>query len=285
MLFDTHLHLIDRTELTYPWLAGFEALNRDNLFSDYTRDAARLGISDCLHMEVDVAEAMIETETEVIGRHIAEPGSLMRGLISACRPEHDDFAAFLDCNRANPDVMGFRRVLHVVPDEVSTTTVFRDNIKRLSNTGLTFDLCVLPRQLGLARDLVDHCPDVAFVLDHCGVPDVAGGALEPWRTDIRALAERPNVHAKISGVVAYGDPGSWGLGDIRPFVETTVDAFGPHRIIWGSDSPVCNLGGGLPTWVAATHALTSGWSDTERVLFFRRNACTLWQISCNSPQT
>ncbi len=278
MLIDTHLHLIYKDRLDYPWLADFEVLNRDNRFTTYTRDAARLGISGCLHMEVDVAEPLIEAETALIGELAEPPGSLMRGAISSCRPESDGFPAFLDRCRQNPLVKGFRRVLHVVPDAVSTTPTFRDNVKRLSGTGLTFDLCVLPRQLDLAANLVDHCPDVTFILDHCGVPDIASGAMGPWRDGIHALAKRPNVTAKISGVVAYGDADSWGLDDIRPYVQETVAAFGHDRIVWGSDQPVCNLGGGLATWVAATHALTDGWTASDRAALYRENACRIWSL-------
>lgn len=278
MLFDTHLHLIYKDRLHYPWLDDFAALNRDNRFDSYSRDAARLGITGCLHMEVDVAEDRIEDETAMIAELAALPGSLMRGAISSCRPEQDGFAAFLDRTLDNPLVKGFRRVLHVVPDAVSQSATFRDNVRRLSGTGRTFDLCVLPRQLGLAAELVDHCPDVGFILDHCGVPDVASGAMEPWRAGIRALAERPNVVAKISGVVAYGDADTWSLDDIRPFVDETVAAFGHDRIVWGSDQPVCNLGGGLAVWVAATHALTAGWSAEDRAALYHKNACRIWNL-------
>ncbi len=278
MLFDTHLHLIYKDRLAYPWLADFEVLNRDNRFDAYSRLAARLGIGGCFHMEVDVAEHQIEDETRLMDELIARPGSLMRGIISSCRPENRDFPALLERARSNPNIKGFRRVLHVAPDEVSTTTTFRDNIKRLSDTELTFDLCVLPRQLKLALELVNYCPGVTFVLDHCGVPDVEGQAFDPWRTGIQALASRPNVVAKISGVVAYGNPETWSLNDIRPFVEETVEAFGIGRIVWGSDSPVCNLGGGLPVWVAATHALTEHWSHAEREALYNGNACRLWRL-------
>ncbi|MEP3048221.1 MAG: amidohydrolase [Roseibium sp.] len=278
MLFDTHLHLINKARLQYPWLEGFAALDKDSCFDTYSRDAARVGIDGCLHMEVDVAEDCIEDETCLMDELIAEPGSLMCGMISSCRPEREGFAAFLDRASTNPNIKGFRRVLHVVPDDVSTTAVFRANIKRLSGTGLTFDLCVLARQLKLAIELVSHCPDVTFVLDHCGVPDVAAQSFEPWRSDIKALAKHPNVIAKISGVVAYGDTETWTLNDIKPFVDETAEAFGPDRIVWGSDSPVCNLGGGLATWVAATHSLTENWSNTERDGLYHINACRLWRL-------
>ncbi|WP_422041259.1 amidohydrolase family protein [Roseibium sp.] len=278
MLLDTHLHLIYRDRLDYPWLSDVEALNQDSRFGAYTRNAGRLGIEGCLHMEVDVAEQLIEDETRMIEELMAEPDSLLRGAISSCRPESAGFPAFLERAASNPNVKGLRRVLHVVPDETSTTATFRDNIKSMAGTGLTFDLCVFPRQHGLALELVDHCPDVQFVLDHCGVPDVAAQSFDPWRAGIKALAERPNVAAKISGVIAYGDPDTWTLEDIRPYVDETVEAFGTDRIVWGSDSPVCNLGGGLAIWVAATHNLTAGWSEDERNALYRINACRLWQL-------
>lgn len=278
MLFDTHLHLIYRDRLDYPWLSDVEALNQDSRFDTYTRNAGRLGIEGCLHMEVDVAEQLIEDETRMIEELMAEPDSLLRGAISSCRPENAGFPAFLERAASNPNVKGLRRVLHVVPDETSTTATFRDNIKSMSGTGLTFDLCVFPRQHGLALELVDHCPDVQFILDHCGVPDVAAQSFDPWRAGIKALSERPNVAAKISGVIAYGDPDTWTLEDIRPYVDETVEAFGTDRIVWGSDSPVCNLGGGLAIWVAATHNLTAGWSEDERNALYRNNACRLWQL-------
>lgn len=278
MLLDTHLHLIYKDRFSYPWLEDFEALNRDYRFEAYCRDAARLGIGGCLHMEVDVVEHQIEAEIGLMGELIAQPGSLMRGVVSSCRPENDDFPEFLERVASNPVVKGFRRVLHVIPDEISTTGTFRTNLKRLSGTGLTFDLCVLPRQLKLAIELVSFCPEVTFVLDHCGVPDIAEQEFDPWRKDMRELATRPNVIAKISGIVAYGDPDSWTLDDLRPFVEETVEAFGTQRVIWGSDSPVCNLGGGLATWVAATRTLTENWSADDRDALYFTNACRVWQL-------
>ena len=278
MFFDTHLHLIYPDRLRYPWLVDFPALNKPSTFDSYQRKARRLGITDCLHMEVDVAAKQITLETEMIAELMALPESPMRGAISSCRPETPDFTSFLDEARQNPVIRGFRRVLHTQPDELSQSSVFRDNVKRLSGTGLTFDLCVLPRQLSIAAELVDHCPDVHFVLDHCGVPDIAGGGLRPWREDMCELAKRRNVTAKISGIIAYADPENWGLNDISPYFEHTAETFGEDRIIWGSDSPVCNLGGGLETWVAATHALTAGWSPEARARLYADNARALWLL-------
>jgi len=279
MLFDTHLHLIYRERLSYPWLVDVAALNADATYNHYHTVAQRIGICGALHMEVDVADDDQEAETDLVQELMANPGCLLRGAISSCRPENTNFAAFLERQQARPEVKGFRRVLHVVPDEISQSTVFRDNIKRLSGTGLTFDLCVLPAQIPLAIELVDHCPDVQFVLDHCGVPDVKSRALSPWSAHMVDLAQRANVTAKISGVVAYGDLDAWTLDDIRPYVEHTIDAFGWQRVVWGSDSPVCTLGANLETWVAATHALLNTCSADEKAALMHVNARKLWHLN------
>ena len=185
----------------------------------------------------------------------------------------------LDKAKGDPFVKGFRRVLHVVPDDVSEATLFRDNVRRIAGTGLTFDLCMFPRQTQQARALADCAPDVRFVLDHCGNPDIKGGAGQAWRDHITEMARRPNVVAKISGVVAYADPDSWTAETLRPYVEHTIESFGWDRVVWGSDWPVCTLGGGLLAWVAATHALLAGASEAEREKLLSANARRLWKLA------
>ncbi len=277
MVFDTHLHLVDRKRLTYPWLASAPPLDRDWGFADYSATAARLGITDVLHMEVDVAEADIDAETAFVASLMDEPSSLMRGAISAARPEFADFAAWLE--RADRRVIkGIRRVLHVVPDEVSQQPTFRENIRRLGAAGLPFDICMAERQLPLACELVDACPDTTFILDHCGVPDIASGDATGWAKSIADLARRPNVNAKVSGITAYAKP-DWTLDTLRPYMETVITSFGWDRVVWGSDSPVCTLQSSLDQWVAVTRAVIAGASVDEQAKFLHDNAARLWQIA------
>lgn len=278
MIIDTHLHLIDRSALRYPWLAGVPALDRDFSYDEYAGEARRVGIGRVLHMEVDVEENDIEAEIAYVQKLSAGSDNMIRGAIAACRPEDPGFAAYLERQKSNPFVKGFRRVLHVMPDELSDSALFRGNLKRIGGSGLTFDLCVLPRQLPRAAALADLAPDVQFVLDHCGVPDLKGGGFEPWRAAISEMARRDNVVAKISGVVAYADPETWTVETLRPYVEHTIESFGWDRVVWGSDWPVCTLGGGLSTWVAATHALLSGASVDERTKLLSGNARRIWRL-------
>lgn len=277
-MIDTHLHLIDRSALSYPWLSGVDALNRDFPYEEYALQAHRAGITQALHMEVDVSPSDIESESDYIAGLAKREGSLIAGAISSCRPEEHGFAAFLDRQRANPLVKGFRRVLHVMPDDLAESALFRENISRLGGTGYTFDLCVLPRQIDKAIALVDLAPNIQFILDHCGVPDIEGDGLNAWRGKISDIAGRSNVTAKISGVVAYADARTWRVETLEPYVHHVIDSFGWDRLVWGSDWPVCTLGGGLATWVAATHALLSGCSGSEKAKLFSENAKRIWNL-------
>lgn len=278
MIVDTHLHIVDMAALDYPWLGGAGDLNRTWSYDDYISEARRLGISAAMHMEVDVAESDIEKETDNVAAIAARTGSLLVGAIAACRPENPDFAAYLERVRTKDLVKGFRRILHFMPDDLSTSPLFRENLKRLAGTGLTFDLVVFPRQIGRAIELVDLAPDVQFVLDHCGVPDIKGGAYDDWAKGISEIAKRPNIVGKLSGIVAYADADTWSLQDIRPYAEHTINSFGFDRMVWGSDWPVCTLGGGLSTWVGATHALLEGASQDEKHALLAGNAIKLWNL-------
>jgi predicted TIM-barrel fold metal-dependent hydrolase len=277
-IIDTHLHLVYRDVLRYPWIKDVPALQQDFSAERYRTEALRCGIGAAIHMEVDVDESDIETETKHVKALSAEPGSLLRGAISACRPEHAEFPAFLERALADPFVKGFRRVLHVMPDDLSESATFRANIGRLKGGGRPFDLCVMPHQIGRASALADLCPDVQFVLDHCGVPDIKDRAEHPWREHMVEIARRPNVVVKISGVVAYADPAGWTLADIRPYVEHSIACFGWDRVVWGSDWPVCTLTASLSTWMAAIQAIVQACSLDERRKLFADNARRMWQL-------
>lgn len=276
MIFDTHLHLIDRARLSYPWLTDVPALDRDWHYDDYAAAAGRLGITDVLHMEVDVAADQAGAETAFVAELMSLPGSLIRGAIAAARPEAPGFAAWLE-TQDRRIVKGLRRVLHVMPDDLSEQPLFRENIGRLGTAGLPFDLCLLGRQLPLGLALADSAPETVFILDHCGVPDIAGGANAPWAEAITDLARRPNVFVKLSGITAYSSPG-WSLPTLVPWVDHVLESFGPARMVWGSDSPVCTLQSGLAEWVATSQALLAGLSTAERSAIFHGNARRIWGL-------
>ena len=272
-ILDTHLHLIYPDRFSYPWLARAPAINRPWSGDDYFAEALALGISSALHMEVDVAEPDMLAETRfVLGLpHIA-------GAIAACRPEHPGFAAQLETLAALPGVKGLRRILHEAPDALSQTALFAENIRRLAAHDLSFDLCLRADQLSLGAALADKAPDVTFILDHCGNPDISGSGLDPWRAALKNIASRPNVVGKVSGIVNHCAPG-WTAETLRPHVEHVIECFGWDRVVWGSDHPVATTTGGtLADWVGATRAITAGASETERARLFHANAERYYRV-------
>lgn len=273
-ILDTHLHLVHLNGFHYPWLDGAPALKRDWTPADYFAEAVPLGIEAALHMEVDVAEPEIMAETE----HVLKVHPRVVGAIAACRPESTEFPAFLDRLAVMEGVKGLRRILHTSPDELSQTPLFYENIRRLKDKGLSFDICVLARQLPLAEKLAKAAPQVQFVLDHCGVPDVASGVTDPWRENIRRVAALPNVVGKISGIGAYAKPG-WTAETLRPYVEHMIECFGWDRVVWGSDHPVIRLTADLTQWVNASKAIVAGASAGEQAKLFHQNAERIYRVT------
>ncbi|MBJ3783182.1 amidohydrolase family protein [Devosia sediminis] len=269
---DTHLHLIYPDRFSYPWISAAHPLSGHWTIESYLREARPLGIEASLHMEVDVAEGDIEDETRYV-LHLDG----VAGAIAACRPEHADFPAQLERLAAMPGVRGLRRILHEAPDALSQTALFAENLRRLPGYHLNFDLCVRHDQLPIGEALVRRCPDVTFILDHCGAQDIDIDNPGPWRDNIRSLSKLPNLNAKVSGIMAYAGP-TWTVEKLRPFVEHIVDCFGWDRVVWGSDHPVVTLGGTLTDWVGATREIVSGASEDEQAKLLNGNARRIYRL-------
>lgn len=281
---DTHQHLWDPSRHAYGWCAGIDVLNRGFVYEDYLRAAGDLPegfrIVQSVHVEAAPDEADVERETDWILSLARAPASLIAGVVAGCRPERPDFGSQLERMLANPEVKGARRVLHTEPDALSTSAAFRDALRQLGATRLSFDLCVRADQLATAIDLVRAVPSVRFILDHCGVPDVKGGALDPWRDQVRALASCENVIAcKISGLVAYADPAKDLLEQVRPFVDHALAAFGVDRVMFGTDWPVCLLSCPMARWVSIADALTRPLGESGQRSFFADNARRVYRLA------
>ena len=276
-LIDTHLHLIYRAKLGYGWTDGIPALaTGDFTLDDFAALTAGQGVAGALFMEAGVDDADYQAEARLIAGLVGQHGLL--GLIASCRPETDaGFDAWLD-ECAGLSVHGFRRILHVLPDDLSTTATFRANLTKLGARGFAFDMCFLARQLPIALDLARTCDDQTLVLDHCGVPDIAAGAFDDWAKGITALAALPHVHAKISGISAYCTPGTASTATLAPWVDHVIASFGADRCVWGSDWPVVNLGAGLPDWLQITRELLRGLTESEQSAITNATARRIYRL-------
>jgi len=274
---DTHLHLIDPAHFSYAWTAAIPQLAGQAFRIEEYRVAAKgCGITESIFMEVDVPDEESAAECAFFCKLAENPANGVAGVIAACRPESEDFAARLEATR-HPQLLGYRRVLHTQPDELSTTSLFRNNVALIGKNGHTFDLCVLPRQLDAGAALVDACPDTTFILDHCGVPDLASGDLGWWREQLREISRRPNLACKISGIIAYAS-GEITAHTLRPVVEHAIDCFGWDRVVWGSDWPVCNLTRDLASWTQLLDEILASCSADELARLYHRNARQIYKL-------
>jgi predicted TIM-barrel fold metal-dependent hydrolase len=272
-MLDCHQHLIYPDKYPYSWTDTIPQLaGRAFTYEDYLNLIGGRGEIRAIFMESAPDDPHWTSESRFVAGLAEADDTLIDGLILNCRPEsEEDFDGYIE-SVSHPKLVGLRRILHVMPDDTSQQARFVSNVKKLEHHNLTFDLCFLSRQLPLAYQLACSGPNVQFVLDHCGVPDIAGGALDPWRQDISKLAELPNVDCKISGVLAYCSPQDTTLKAIQPYIEHCLETFGWNRVVWGSDWPLVCMTSNLPDWIDVIRELVSSETEDNQHKLFHRNA-------------
>ena len=276
---DTHQHLWDTDLFRYTWLASVPSLNRSFRMPDYLAATKELNVVKSVYVEADVNEPYMLDETRQALALADLPDNPLEGVVACGRPERENFKAYLDKIAGHARLKGIRRILHTQPDDVGQGATFINNVAALSSYNLSFDICVLARQLPIAIQLVSKCPDVVFILDHCGVPPVKERTLNPWRTHISEIAKFSNVACKVSGLVAYADPSRWIVEDLRPFVEHVIAAFGWDRVLFGSDWPVCTLSASYQQWVRALQTITQDAGEVNRRKLFYENAIRVYRLT------
>lgn len=278
-IIDTHQHLWDVDLFRYSWLDSVPQLNRSFQMPDYLAATTGLEIVKSVHIEADVDESYMLDETRQLLALADRPDNPMEGVVACGRPEKEDFSKYLDKIAGRSKLKGIRRVLHTQPDDVGKGSNFIKNVAALHEYDLSFDICVLARQLPIAIEIVSKCPNTAFILDHCGVPRVKERDLDPWRADISEIAKASNVVCKISGVVAYADPQNWTIADIQPFIEHIIASFGWDRVLFGSDWPVCTLSATFAQWLDALKSITKFAGETHQKELFYDNAIRVYRLS------
>lgn len=288
-LIDSHVHLLLPSRFRYDWCAAVPALQREFSLADY-RAALRAGpdglrVREVVVMEADVPVAEQQAEADYFDalarRQSDEPR--LAAVIAGLHPEAAEFSRGLAARRSRPSVRGVRRVLHPVPGSVPSAAGFAENLRQLAPAGFTFDLCLRPPLLPAITELVARCPETQFVLDHCGVPNVAKGELEPWRDDLRRLAQRPNVVCKFSGLAGCADPARPLTPQLRPYFHHCLACFGADRLMWGSDWPVCCLEIELGAWLSATAELLGEISPAEAALIAAGTARRVYRLEAPRP--
>ncbi|TXS48315.1 amidohydrolase family protein [Streptomyces sp. OR43] len=262
---DAHHHVWDLSVRDQDWITGEELapLRRDFTLADLEPEARANGVS----ATVLVQTVTVPEETpELLA--LAHGSDLVAGVVGWTDLTAPDVAGTLAALRELPGGDRLVSLRHQVQGEPDPRWLLRPDVLRslasVADAGLVYDLVVQPHQLPAAVRAAELLPGLTFVLDHAGKPRIAAGQRRPWADDLRALAALPNTVCKLSGLVTEADPHDWTVQDLRPYARTVLDAFGPGRVMFGSDWPVCRLAATYTEVVETALALLEGLADDER---------------------
>lgn len=282
-IIDTHHHLWDLDKFKLPWLAGdnVKSLDRSFVMKDYRQAVEGLNVVKTVYMEVDVAPTQQDAEAEYVIDLCKQGNQLLAAAVISGRPASDGFKTYISKYKGSPYIKGVRQVLHVdsTPPGYFLGKGFVRGVQLLGELGMSFDLCMRSSDLLDGAKLIDQCPDTRFILDHCGNADVQAKDRSQWQKDIAAVAQRKNVIGKVSGIVASAKPGAWKADDLAPIINHTLAVFGPDRVIFGGDWPVCTLAASYRQWVEALRSIIADRSEVERKKLFHDNAARFYGLT------
>lgn len=276
MRIDAHQHFWRYRPETHAWITDALApLKRDFLPADLEPLLGAGGFSGCV--AVQASQSLDETRflLDLAARH-----AFVRAVVGWVDLVSPDLESQLERFCGDPR---FRGVRHIAQDEPDDRWLARPDVVRgigaLRRHGLTYDVLVFARQLPAAIELVRQLPDQPFVVDHLAKPEVRAGRLEPWRTDLRALAAHENVLCKLSGLVTEAAWDTWSAESLDPYLETALECFGPGRLMIGSDWPVCLLAGNYARVTGLATDFIATLSADEQAAILGANAQHFYGIS------
>ena len=275
MRIDSHHHFWKYSVEEYPWIGdSMAALRRDFLPEHLKAEIAAVGFDGVV--SVQARQTIGETEWLL---SLADGNDFIRGVVGwvpladACVRE---VIAKFATNRK------LRAVRHVVQDETDDRFIlgadFNRGVSMLKDFGLVYDILIFERQLAPSIEFVDRHPQQVFVLDHIAKPRIGENAIEPWRVNIRELARRENVFCKVSGMVTEADWKTWSEEQLRPYFDAVLEAFGPKRLMFGTDWPVCLAASGYARWVDVVCKFAAGLSADEQEWLFGKTAVQAYRL-------
>ena len=280
---DAHLHLWDPSHFRMSWLDGNPVLDQTYDLAEFRQHTVGVDIAAMVYLQVEVEPAYGLLEAQWVAER-AQQDDRIQAIVAWAPLEFGEQArAYLDALVAiSPRIKGVRRLIQSEPDDdFCIQPRFIRGVRMLAEYGLSFDLCILHRHLPNTIRLVSQCPNVSFILDHIGKPNIKAHLLDPWRGQLRDLAAFPNVTCKLSGMVTEADHQKWTPADLAPYAEHVVESFGEDRIVFGGDWPVAFQAATYPRWVATLDDLTTGLSDAAKHKLWSDNARHFYHIPAN----
>ncbi len=273
---DAHCHVWDLAVRDQPWTAELPALRRSFSLDELAPELDREAIGATVVVET---VNVFEEGAELLAMAVSSP--LVAGVVAWVDLTAPDVAQQIAQLRAGPGGDALVGVRHGVQSEPDPGWLCGREVRRglaaVAAAGLAYDLLLVPAQLPAAIEAARAFPDMRFVLDHAGKPRIGAGEHDPWARDLRTLAGCENVAVKLSGLVTEAGPG-WSAGRIAPYADTLLDAFGPGRVLYGSDWPVCLVDAGYAEVAALARTLVAELSAAEQAGVFGENAARWYRL-------
>lgn len=278
MKIDSHHHVWDLSTRAQNWMTSpdFDLINKTILMKDFEPElkAAKIDYT------ILVQTVTVPDETPEF-LDIAASHSKVVGVVGWLDLEKDVTAQLEEylTHPASKQLVSIRdQVQQKSDNDWLAREIVIKNLQYLGGKNLTYDLLTLPPQLEAAETAVKACPQTHFVMNHISKPFIAKGEIEPWASNMKKLAQYENISVKISGMVTEADWKNWKIEDFRPYVEVLLDGFGPKRLMFGSDWPVCLLAASYQEVVNLAQALTSELSDNEKEYFWAKTAINSYRL-------
>lgn len=272
---DAHHHLWRYSDEEYGWIDdSMAALRRDFLPADLTKAMAAAGVDGAITVQ---ARQTIEETRWLL--ELAEECDAIRGVVGWAPIADEGFPAKVEEFSAQPKLKGLRHIIQAEEDEKYILRKdFNGGIRALENSGLVYEILIYERHLPQTIEFVDAHPNQVFVLDHIAKPRIREGATEPWASRLCELARRKNVWCKVSGMVTEADWRNWSVETLRPYLDAVVEAFGPDRLMAGSDWPVCLVATEYGQWFRVLQQYFGRFSKPEQERVFGLTATEVYRL-------
>lgn len=278
-LVDTHVHFWHPKRLKYSWLNDIALLNRPYEVHDYPTQETTPEALVFVECDADPGQSIDEIN---FVEEQAQHDTRVRAIVAHAPLEQGrEVEPLLErITASSAKVRGIRRILQSLPDPntLLRNPAFLDGVRLLPNFGLHFEITVNHTQMDPVIEFVRKLPEVPMVLDHCGKPGIRTGHLAAFQRHANELARCPNVHCKLSGLATEADPERWTDEQLIPYIDTALQAFGPDRLLYGSDWPVCLLATSISRWLGVLDRALTGCSPEHRRKIFRDNANALYRL-------
>jgi L-fuconolactonase len=275
MKIDSHHHFWKFDPVEYGWISdSMRVIGRDFLPADLQREIESVNIDGAISVQ---ARQSLEETCWLLD--LAMQYDFLHGVVGWVPLAARDVRAQLDALAGNQFLKGIRHVVHDEPDD---NFILRDDfnagVSALVDYNLVYDVLIFERHLPQAIQFVNRHPQQVFVLDHLAKPRAKDGDIEPWRTNIRQLAERENVFCKVSGLVTEADWSGWTPDALSVYLETVLEAFGPRRLMFGSDWPVCLLASSYSRWYEVVNDYCAKLSKADQARVFGETAAEAYNL-------